>query len=54
MGYLFATGRVEGGSEEPAVHDWKESLKKRWRCLGPSSECLVVDLLILGEDARLM
>lgn len=54
MGYLFATGRVEEGSEGPAVHDWKGSLKKRWKRLGPNLECLVVDLLILEGDARLM
>lgn len=51
MGYLFATGWVGEGSEEPVVHDWKENLKKRWRRLEQNSECPVADSLLLEGDA---
>lgn len=54
MGYLFATVRVEEGSEEPAVHDWRENLRNYWRRLRLNWKCLVVDSLILEEGVRLM
>lgn len=45
---------MEEENEGPAAHDWRENLKKCWKCFGLNSKCLVVDSLILEEGVKLM